>query len=303
VRAAVLHSFGETPVVGDFPDPSGDAVVEVSAAALNPIDLRIASGTLAAVRPPLPYVVGSEGIGTFEGRRVYFDVRGAAAERVAVDPGDVVEVPDGLEDGHALCYGIAGLAAWLALEKGPVRPGSRVLVLGATGIVGLIGVQAAKLMGAGVVVAAGRSPEGLERARELGADATVSLTGDDLPERMREAAGGDLDLVLDPVWGAPAAAAVEALAFGGALVNLGQSAGAEASLASVAVRFKELRILGHTNFAASREARHAALARMWEHAAAGELQAAYEVLPLAAIGDAWERQASSPGVKLVVSPR
>ena len=303
MRAALLREYGGTPAVEEVPDPEGGTIVAVAAAALNPIDLRIASGTLAAVRPELPSIVGSEGIGTLDdGRRVYFDVRGALAERVAVDPDGVVEVPDGIEDGHALCYGIAGLAAWLALEKGPVEPGASVLVLGATGVVGLIGVQAAKLMGAGRVVAAGRSAGALERAAELGADATVDLTAGDLPERFRDAAYGDLDLVLDPVWGEPAAAAIEALRPGGTLVNLGQSAGATAPLASAPLRFKELRILGHTNFAASHEDKAAALQAMWRHAAAGELHAEYEVLPLDAIADAWTRQAASPGHKLVLTP-
>lgn len=303
MRAAVIESYGAAPRVSpDFSEPSGDAIVAVSAAALNPIDLRIASGTLAAARPELPFVTGSEGIGTLDGRRVYFDVRGACAERVAVSRSEVVEVPEGIEDGHALCYGIAGLAAWLALEKAPVQPGSRVLVLGATGIVGLIGVQVAKLMGAGRVVAAGRSEAGLARALELGADATVALSGEALGERFREAAGGELDVVLDPIWGEPAAAALEAMSFGATLINLGQSAGATAPLASVALRFKELRILGHTNFAAPHEAKAAALQAMWRHAAAGDLRADHEVLPLDSVGEAWARQAASAGTKLVLTP-
>src|SRR3954464_8708182 len=73
MRAAVLHEYGATPVVEDVGEPEGELVVDVLAAGLNPIDLRIASGTLAARRPELPSVVGSEGIGrTPDGRRVYF---------------------------------------------------------------------------------------------------------------------------------------------------------------------------------------------------------------------------------------
>jgi NADPH2:quinone reductase len=307
MRAAILHQYGGVPQVGDFEEPSGN-VVEVVAAGLNPIDLRIASGQLEAAKPPLPYVVGSEGIGNFDGHRVYFGrtVRpyGSLAERVAVEPAEMTGVPDGLDAAHAVCFGVAGLAAWLALEKAKIQPGETVLVLGASGTVGMLGVQIARRFGAGRVVAAARSADRLERALELGADATVSLeaSGAALTAVMREAAGGDVHVVLDPLWGPPAAAALEALGFRGRLVQLGQSAGALATFPSVPVRFKELSILGHTNFASPPEQRREALERMFAHAAAGELVADYEEMPLDAVADAWRRQGESPNVKLVLRP-
>jgi NADPH2:quinone reductase len=303
MRAAILREYGGVPEIGEMDEPAG-TVADVLVAGLNPIDLRIASGQLAGRERPLPYVVGSEGVASLGGRRVYFDGGAALAERVALDPEQLVGVPDGVEDGHAVAYGIAGLAAWLALEKGRLAEGETVLILGASGTVGMIGVQVARLMGAGKVIAAARSKAGLVRATELGADATVRLdcAGAALTACIREAAGGDVDLVLDPLWGPPAAAAVEALAFRGRLVQLGQSAGALATFPSVAVRFGELSILGHTNFAAPFEARRAALERMFAHAAAGELVADFEELPLDSVGDAWRRQAESPNVKLVLRP-
>ena len=313
MRAAIVREYGAVPAVDDFEDPrpaDAQVVAEVTAAGLNPIDLRIASGTLAARRPGLPYVAGGEGIARLpDGRRVYFDQTvkpyGAFAERVLLEGGHGVEVPDGVEDAHAVCYGIAGLAAWLSLDRrAQVRGGETVLILGASGVVGLIGVQAARLLGAGRVVAAARSDEGLERARERGADATVRLQGSvaDLAEAFKEAAGGQVDVVLDPLWGEPAAAALEALGFRGRLVQLGQSAGAEATLASASIRFKEVEILGHTNFAAPPAVRAEALQRMWRHAAAGELRADYETVALDAAGDAWRRQSESPNTKLVLVP-
>src|SRR3954463_8677102 len=114
MRAAVLHEYGADPVLEDFPDPdasAGQLAVDVLAAGLTPIDLRVASGVLADRRPPLPSVVGSEGIGrTPDGRRVYFSgtVRphGSIAERTVVEAGRLVDVPDGVEDAHAVCFGI-----------------------------------------------------------------------------------------------------------------------------------------------------------------------------------------------------
>ena len=311
MRAAVLHDYGADPVVESFDDPEaaeGRLVLAVGAAGLNPIDLRVASGALADRRPPLPSVVGSEGVGRDDdGRRFYFSGTlkpfGAVAERTLVEADGAVEVPEGVEDGQAVACGIAGTAAYGSLiRRGQLREGETVLVLGASGVVGLVAVQLAKLRGAGRVVAAARSEDGLRRAAEAGADATVSLTGDDLTAAFKDAAGGDLDLVIDPLWGAPAAAAVDALAFRGRLVQLGQSAGPTAEFGSVNVRFKELSILGYTNFAATRAEQVEALQGLWGHVAKGELTLEVEAYPLDRAAEAWTAQAGSPGRKLVVTP-
>jgi NADPH2:quinone reductase len=311
MRAAVLTKLGATPEVAEFDDPvagDGQEVVDVLAAALNPIDLRTTSGALKDRVPPVPSVVGSEGVGrTADGRRVYFarsvPPYGSIAERSLVQSDALVEVPDGVEDAQALAYGISGTAAWNALSRrGRLQPGERVLVLGASGIVGSIAVQAAKLMGAGHVTAAARSDEGLARARELGADATVKLDGDDLAQAFIDAAGHRFDLVIDPLWGPPAAAALEALETRGRLVQLGQSAGAEATFSPVRLRFQELSVLGYTNFMSTPSEQASALLAMWGHAAAGELHADVESAPLADVARMWERQAASPRVKLVLVP-
>ena len=128
---------------------------------------------------------GREGIGTVDGRRVYFTATnpfGSMAQRALAEEDNLFDVPDGLDDGVAVALGIAGLAAWLPLAwRAKVQEGEAVLVMGATGVLGSIAVQAAKLLGAGRVVAAGRDAEGLERAARLGADATVDLTATDDP--------------------------------------------------------------------------------------------------------------------------
>ena len=239
------------------------------------------------------------------GTRVYVDGgSGGLAERtVAVDDA-LVELPEGVEDALAGCFGVAGLAAWLALEwRGNLSQGETVLVLGASGAVGSIAVQAAKLLGAGRVVAAARSEEGLERARQLGADAAVRLDGSgDLAQRFTEAAEGQIQLTIDPLWGEPAAAAVRATAFGGRLVHVGKSASPEATLDSDSVRGKMLSILGHITPGVPAQIRHDAYVKMLRHAAAGELTCDYELLPLARVAEAWARQDASPGRKLVLVP-
>jgi NADPH2:quinone reductase len=190
--------------------------------------------------------------------------------------------------------------AWRA----PLSGGESVLVLGATGSVGLVAVQAARLLGAGRVVAAGRSAAGLERAARHGADATIRLDeAGDLVAAFKEAFGGKgPSYVFDALWGAPAAAAVQAAAPRATIVNLGQSAGATAELASAAVRFKNLSILGHTNFLVPPDELAEHYRRLVEHAVAGEIRLDVERVPLDSVADAWRRQSEGAGTKLVVVP-
>jgi len=211
MRAAQIHVVGELPAVGDTEEPSGDDVVEVIAAPVNPIDLAVSRGILATGHPPLPYVPGCEGVGrTADGKVVWVfggglgrTANGAMAERVAIGDSMAISVPDGADPAVAAGLGIAGLAGWLPLAwRAPLQGGENVLVLGATGAVGLVAVQTAKLLGAARVVAAGRSAEGLERAASLGADATVRLDADDLVAAFKDAFGGEgPSYVFDPVWG------------------------------------------------------------------------------------------------------
>jgi NADPH:quinone reductase-like Zn-dependent oxidoreductase len=312
MRAAILRAHGAVPELGELDDPepaAGVEVLEVLAAGMNPVDVRIASGTFPNERHEPPYVAGKEGIGRrADGSLVYFEWSvepyGAFGERTLIEAGSGFPVPDGLDPALAVCCGVAGLAAWLPLEwRGRLEPGETVLVLGASGVVGQIGVQAANLLGAGRVVAAARSQEGLARARELGADATVQLGdagGEGLTDALREAAGDGFDLVLDPLWGEPARAALAALRPFGRLVNMGQSAGADATLPSSSVRAKPVAIIGYTNYTAPEERKAAAYERMVQHAAAGELRVPVERVGLDAVPDVWGR--AGAGRKFVIVP-
>lgn len=314
MNAAVVEEYG-TPRYRAFEEPvagHGQLVVEVEAAGLNPVDQAKAAGRFYTGRAPLPFVAGSEGVGTVEGgRRVYFDTTvapsGSMAERTLVNASDAFDVPDGLDPGLAVAVGIAGLAAWLPLAwRARLQPGETVLVLGATGVVGSIAVQAAKLLGAARVVAAGRSEQALARAAAHGADATVrlgELEGDDLTAAFREAAGGGVDVVIDPLWGAPAIAALGALGDSGRLIQIGQSAGATATVPSAIVRGKLAEIRGHTNFLAPQEVKAEGYRALAEHAAAGRIAVDVERAPLSDVAAVWARQqAGGHGKKLVLVP-
>ena len=312
MRAAILDRHGAAPRLGeiDAPEPDGDRIViAVEAAGLNPVDLRMASGTFYGGTTPLGGVVGREGVGrTAAGELVYFEnpvaPYGAFAERVLVEREDVVELPVEIDPALATCFGIAGLAAWMALDwRARLQEGETVLVLGASGVVGQIAVQAARLLGAGRVVAAARDTGALERTPGAGADAVVKIGDPEkLGDALREACGEGADVVLDPLWGEPVAAALQACRVGARVVQIGESAGALSTLASAPVRGRMLSILGYTNFHAPREVMHAAYRRMVEHAAAGELEVAVERVALGDVAEAWQRQRDSPQRKLVIVP-
>jgi len=324
MRAAVLHAFNGLPVATEVPDPvrgPGQCLVRIHAAALNPVDLRVATGTFYGGTPQLPYVPGTEAAGvvvegtaTPAGTRVRIERRagsrdaGLIAELAVVDEDDVDLLPEAVEDAVAAGLGVAGMAAWLGLEwRANLRRGETVLVLGASGMVGRIGVQAARLQGAGRVLAGIRSANHTAEVLALGADETV-LLDPALDVRAQaavisEAARGSLDVVLDPLWGAPAAAAIEALGAGGRLVNIGESAGADAVLRSASLRGRMLLVLGHSNVVTPPDILHDCYRKLAEHAAARHLVIPVELIGMEHVADAWGRQMGSPHCKLVIDPR
>src|SRR5579862_3715815 len=231
MRAAIINAIGEIPIVGEYPAPTagpGQAVVDVTLAGLNPVDrLRAEGYDYLGVVPPL--VAGREGVGLLDGERVYFNAAvepyGSFAKQALVRADQILKVPAGLSDEQAIPLGIAGLTAWVSLTYyAKLVPGERVLVTGATGMVGQIAVQGAKLLGASHVVAAGRHEPTLASLRDRGADETVVLTEDPRPA-VRAIAGDGFDIVVDCVFGQPFVAALEACAPGARVVVAGLTAG------------------------------------------------------------------------------
>jgi NADPH2:quinone reductase len=313
VKAAVLHAHDTPPRHGDFAEPEATsdahAVVEVAAAGLNHVDLMKASGRFYTGPPPLPSVVGSDGVGRLaDGRRVFFDSivapYGAMAERALVPTEELIEVPDGIEDAVAAALGNAGLAAWLSLtRRAQLAPGESVLVLGATGAVGVIAVQAARALGAGRIVAASRAGERLEALRGRGADATVALDAeDDLAGAIRAAAGGGVDVTIDLLWGPYALAAMQAARHRARHIQLGHIAGLTAEIPAPAVRAAPVDLRGFAVFHEPIEARREAYAELARHVLAGRITVDVEPVPLSDIAEAWERQRAGAQTKLVVTP-
>jgi NADPH2:quinone reductase len=280
----------------------------VIAAGLNPVDVAIADGQLGTATP-MPLVLGNEAVVTLDGRTVYSHRArppfGTFAERTLVDPQEVIEVSAEVDPATVLIAGISGQPAWIPLETtARLQPGETVIVLGATGAAGQVATQAAKLLGAGWVVAAGRDKATLESLRGRGADEIVVLGDDGTDEdsaALLDASRGGADLVYDPLWGPPFVAALRATKPGGRTVGVGRSAGrVAAEIPYLALRGKTM--LTYRNGEAPREVVVAAFNRMLAHAAAGELVVDIEEFPLERAAQAWQLQYGAPHRKLVLRP-
>jgi NADPH2:quinone reductase len=325
VRAATVTAHGSPPEVVDRADPEpgdGELLVAVTATPITPLDLLCASGTSYFGPPALPYVPGVQGVGVVRhgpgdlvGRRVWFPTTagmapgdGGMAALALASTSQAVVVDAELPDTSVAALGLSAVAAWEVLEgRAELRPGETVLVLGAGGVVGQVAVQAARLLGAGRVVAAARSATARDRATTLGADAVVDLRAGEeaaaLADRLRTACGGTVDVVVDPLAGIPGTAAALVLGDGGRLVNLGSSAGPGLAVDSATLRSRTASVLGYTNNALTDERRQVVFATVLGHAAAGRLEVSHEVVPLDGAPAAWAAAAQGRAPhRFVVTP-
>jgi NADPH2:quinone reductase len=305
MRAAVIEELGGEPTVQDLPLPEpkgGDQLVAISTAALNPADLVYAAGI--RLQPTLPYVPGLEGVGRLaDGSRVYVPLasapHGTFADYAVARVGTAQALPEDVTDEQALCVGIAGTTAHLALTwKGNLKPGESVLVTGATGALGQVAVQTAAALGASRVVAAGRDRQTLEKLREWGATDIVVLEGD-YASALAVASQGGFDMVVDSLFGEPMMAAIRATRMGGRVVNVGMRAGRTMELSGIAVKGKDLLScnIGDAS-AAEIGASFTSLVGLVQQ---GRIRAEYETVTLADVAEIWRRQDSSPHRKLLVS--
>jgi NADPH2:quinone reductase len=317
MRAALVQTCGRPPEVAEVSAPvpgDGEVLVRVAAAPVTPLDLLCATGTSYFGEPATPYIPGVQGVGLVDERAVWFPTvagmragHGSMAELAAVPADDLVTLPAAADPVLIAALGLSAVAAHQALTwRGELVAGEQVIVLGAGGAVGQAAVALARIAGARRVIAASRSAAGARRAAKAGADAVVALDSTDvarLAARFAEAADGPVDLVLDPLFGAPAAAAASALRPGGRLVNLGGSASESCPIESALLRGKSLRLLGYTNNELTQAQRAASLTFVAAQAATGALFVDHETMPLADAAAAWTRQAGgAPGGRIVLIP-
>ncbi len=242
VRDFVAFDRAEVCDVADPVPGAGEVVIAVKVAEVNYPDILVIEGRYQ-VKPPLPFSPGKAGAGVVEtvgaevsglrpGDRVSFQVEyGAYAEKVVAPARNCVALPDGLSFEQASALGLVYQTAYFSLiEHAGMRPGDSVLVLGASGGVGMASLQLAKALGAGLVIGGTRGDDKSVRVRQFGADHVLDLSAenlrDALRDKVRELTGGDgVDIVIDPVGGEATRAALRALAWRGRLVIVGFASG------------------------------------------------------------------------------
>ena len=307
----MITELGGLPELAERPEPSGEAIYEVSTVSLNPIDVNVGAGRYFAGHPEFPYIPGCEGVGRApDGTRVYLfgDGLGVArdgllAERAAA-PADARHPTPGRRLGRD--RGFVRHRRNGRLDAGRVararangRPRARARCDRHRRARGHPGREAPRRRACRRGRPESRASEACGRARRR---CDRDLEEDDLVAAFKEAAGGDgPTYIVDTLWGAPAVAAIQAASPGWRLVQIGQSAGAEAQLASAPVRGKMGEIYGYTDFAVPKDAFREHYLDLVGHAAAEKIVFDLVTYPLERIAEAWERQAAAANAKIVVT--
>src|SRR5215203_1131805 len=216
MKAIRIHEDGGPEVLRyeDAPDPEpapGDVLVELRAASLNHLDLWIRKG-LPSV--PKPRILGADGAGLVDGRRVVINpgiehgdritvvgehMDGTHAELIAVPETNVYAIPDSLSFEEAAAFPLVFETAWrMLVTKAALKPDEWVLIWGIGGGVATAALAIARALGARAVVTSS-SDEKLARAVELGADATVNHAEADVASRIKDATDGGADVVIETV--------------------------------------------------------------------------------------------------------
>ena len=265
MRAVVCRALGRPGdlAVENIPAPRprpGEAAIRVRYAGVNFPDLLMVQG-LYQHKPDLPFVPGMEVAGTVmetnlplgapvaaapkPGSRVFAGVRlGGFAGIVTAPLARIRPIPEGLSDAEAAAFPVAAQTAWVALvERGRIRAGETVLVLGAGGGVGLAAVQLAAASGARAIAVAS-TPQKRDAARDAGAWRVLPPDGDIKAAIAPLTGGRGVDLVYDPVGGEIFDRAIRALGWGGRYLVVGFASGAIPTLAVNRALIKGLSVIG-----------------------------------------------------------
>ena len=253
MKAAVVRSFDHPPRYEDYPDPValqlGEVVVEVVAAGLHPRVRSQAGGFHYTSTGELPLIPGIDAVVRDSKGRLRYTILddttlGTMAERTIIDLDRSVLLPDKVDPVLIAAAVNPVMSSWVALRRRiDFGRKQRVLILGATGNAGRMAIQVAKGLGAAQVIAAGRDQARLGDLKALGADETCTL--DQLT------AAAEVDVVLDYVWGPPAARAIADMLTARedrsrelTWIEIGSVGGLEAPIPSAALRSARLEIVG-----------------------------------------------------------
>lgn len=261
MRAIRIHELDglEALRLEEVPSPApgaGEVRIAVHAAGVNFADTLVVEGRYQH-KAPLPFSPGMEaagevlevgnGVATLAvGDRVLAPMRyGAYAEEAVLDAAHTVRMPDGMDYVTGAAFPIAYGTSHLALtHRTQLRKGEVLLVLGASGGVGLTAVEVGKALGA-TVIACASSAAKLEIAKSRGADHLIDYTREDIRERVKDLTGG-VDVVYDPVGGDASRAALRCLNFEGRLITLGFASGDIPQIAANYLLVKNISAIGYS---------------------------------------------------------
>ena len=254
MKAFAIAGYGRDIALRNLPEPKarpGEVIVDIAAASVNPLDLKIRRGELKAIlKFRFPVVLGHDLAGTVSsvgagvthfkaGDEVFGCTSnrqmGTFAERVAIDAADLALKPKSLSFIEAAAMPLVTLTAWQVLvERARARPGSKVFIEAGSGGAGSMAVQLAKHLGAFVATTAG--PQNLQFAKSLGADQVINYHAEDFGELL-----SGFDIALHSQGEAELRKALGILKRGGQLVSLagppdpafGKAIGANAAVRAV----------------------------------------------------------------------
>jgi NADPH2:quinone reductase len=242
MKALLCKQFGppESLVLEEVPSPkpgAGEVVISIKAASVNFPDVLIIQNKYQ-FKPPLPFSPGSELAGVVKevgagvsnvkpgDKVIAFTAFGAFAEEVKTEAVRLLRLPEGMsyEEGASfiLTYGTTDHAL---RDRGQLKPGETLLVLGAAGGVGVAAIEIGKALGARVIACAS-SDDKLAVCRQHGADECINYASEDLRERIKALTGGKgVDVIYDAVGGPYSEPAFRSIAWRGRHLVIGFAAG------------------------------------------------------------------------------
>jgi NADPH:quinone reductase-like Zn-dependent oxidoreductase len=321
VHAAVVRRFDAAPKYEEFPAPvpstENEELVEVVAAGLHPRVRSQANGSHYTSTQELPLIPGIDGVGRrADGSLVYFllpdTTYGAMAERTVMDVRRSIPLSNGADPVLLAAAMNPGMSSWVALQRRvEFTPGQSVLILGATGSAGQLAIQIAKHLGARDVIAAGRGEDKLRALAALGADITVDLAADaDEVAAELSTKAGNVDVVLDYLWGPPTQAAIMPMLTGRedrsrllSWIQIGAIAGADIALPSAALRQANIHLLGSGQGSVSARGILDVLPSLVDEIGRGTFSVDAVNRPLADVESLWNQTPERATERIVFTPQ
>lgn len=261
MKAVLCKAFGpaDTLVIEDTSSPhikKNEVLLDVHAAGINFPDTLIIEGKYQ-FKPPFPFSPGGEAAGVISavgenvshlnvGDRVMaLTGWGSCAEQIAVPAYNILPMPDAMDFTTAAAFSMTyGTAMHALKQRGALQADETLLVLGASGGVGLAAIEIGKAMGARVIAAAS-SAEKLEVARQAGADELINYQDEDVRERLKTLTKGQgVDVIIDPVGGDMSETVLRSIAWNGRMLVIGFASGTIPSLPANLPLLKGAAVIG-----------------------------------------------------------